>query len=95
MQNLRKGFLGYLIEFGDINKRINESKNKEGRSLRTRRDSYSREQYNKDLRNMMITGGAIRQYELENSRSRQKYESSSTVFPNGRCMQRLLLQEED
>mgnify|MGYP001234294308 CR=1 FL=1 len=26
-------------------------------------DSYNREQYNKDLRNMMITGGAIREYE--------------------------------
>ena len=51
-----------LPNFGDINKRINESKKKEetGSELG---DSYSREQYNKDLRNMMITGGAIREYE--------------------------------
>tara|TARA_A100001388_G_scaffold167585_1_gene125180 strand:+ start:640 stop:1140 length:501 start_codon:yes stop_codon:yes gene_type:complete len=51
-----------LPNFGDINKRINESKKKEetGSGLG---DSYSREQYNRDLRNMMITGGAIREYE--------------------------------
>ena len=51
-----------LPNFGDINERINESKKKEetGSELG---DSYSREQYNRDLRNMMITGGAIREYE--------------------------------
>ena len=51
-----------LPNFGDINKRINESKKKEepGSGLG---DSYNREQYNRDLRNMMITGGAIREYE--------------------------------
>ena len=54
-------FLG-LPNFGEHNKRINESKKKEetGSELG---DSYSREQYNRDLRNMMITGGAIREYE--------------------------------
>ena len=53
-----------LPNFGDINKRINESKKKEGTGFKQELgDSYSREQYNKDLRNMMITGGAIREYE--------------------------------
>ena len=54
-------FLG-LPNFGDINKRINESKKKEETGSQLG-DSYSREQYNRDLRNMMITGGAIREYE--------------------------------
>ena len=83
-----------LPNFGDINKRINESKKKKepGSELG---DSYSREQYNKDLRNMMITGGAIRQYELgreadRNMRAAQQYFQMAGAGQESAARRRLM-----
>ena len=86
-----------LPNFGDINKRINESKKKEGTGFKQPElgDSYSREQYNKDLRNMMITGGAIRQYELgreadRNMRAAQQYFQMAGAGQESAARRRLM-----
>ena len=58
-------------------------------------DSYSREQYNKDLRNMMITGGAIKQYELgreadRNMRAAQQYFQMAGAGQESAARRRLM-----
>jgi len=83
-----------LPNFGDINKRINESKKKEetGSGLG---DSYNREQYNRDFRNMLMTDSALRQYELgreadRNMRSAQQYFQMAGAGQESAARRRLM-----
>jgi hypothetical protein len=86
-------FLG-LPNFGDINKRINESKKKKepGSELG---DSYNREQYNRDFRNMLMTDSALRQYELgreadRNMRAAQQYFQMAGAGQESAARRRLM-----
>jgi hypothetical protein len=83
-----------LPNFGDINKRINESKKKEetGSELG---DSYNRKQYNEDFRNMLITDSALRQYELgreanRNMRAAQQYFQMAGAGQESAARRRLM-----
>ena len=83
-----------LPNFGDINKRINESKKKEetGSELG---DSYNRELYNRDFRNMLMTDSALRQYELgreadRNMRSAQQYFQMAGAGQESAARRRLM-----